>query len=193
MINPYNVDRLVELGQAFMQIGEIDQAKTEFEEALSLDKKNKSALSGKSQTFLIDNEINEALNLMNEIGSVREKASIFNSSAIICVRQKRFEAAQTLYDTAMSFLTQFKTTQAKMYYNQGLLYFKWGKKFEAFENFKLAVEKDGDYENAKFNANVLAKSLGFSKPFILASENSSQELIEDFDDNFDDDFDDESF
>jgi len=155
VINPYNIERLLELGNSLMNMGVTSEANENFEEVLKLDGKNKSAKKGKGTCLLMDGDVNEALKLLKGKISGSELASVFNTAAIISMRDGKIPAGMNLYDAALKAVGKEKETLARLYYNKGIGFFKWNKKVEAKQCFEKAVELNPNHENAKHNLHQL--------------------------------------
>ncbi|MFK5283014.1 tetratricopeptide repeat protein, partial [Lacticaseibacillus paracasei] len=78
IVNPHNVDRLIDLGEAFLNNNQVDEAMANFCEASTLDEDNKEAKFGQGKCMLMSGEVNEALGLLKAMSGPREMASIFN-------------------------------------------------------------------------------------------------------------------
>lgn len=148
IINPHNVDRLIDLGHALLGNDEIDLAMTHFNQALSLDEDSKEAKVGKGQCLLLGGEVNEALALIKSISGPRELASIFNTAAILAIRQNRHEQAMQLYKSALQAVGRNDKVMARLFYNMGLGYKRWQKPEKAAACFDKSIELDPTYVKA---------------------------------------------
>lgn len=165
LINPYNVDRLVDLGTALMNMARVQEALENFELALEIDADRKEALEGKVQCKLLSGDVNEALSLMRQITSPRELASLFNNAAILSIRQGQFNNGMQLYKTAIGTIGRKEKAAARLFYNLGIAYMKFAYQTEALSCFEKAAEIDSSFRNAKHNANIMAIKLGLKPPF----------------------------
>lgn len=160
IINPFNVERLVDLGQAFIQSDRIKEALATFDEVLSLDMSNKAAHLGRAQCRLLEGDVNEALGLMRQISTPREMASLFNNSAILSIRQNRFDQGLSLYKAAIGAVGSKERIISRLLYNLGIAQYKNSKLEEALECFEVAFKRDPSYTKAKLNASAVAYKLG---------------------------------
>lgn|GEM_PF-1317475 len=160
LLNPYNVGRLVFLGQALLEIDKVSEARENFESALKLQRGRKDAIVGLGECMLMEGDVNDALKLLKEVSGHRELASIFNTAAILSMRQGRFEIGKTLYHVAMRSVGADKYLMSRLIFNLGIGYYRWQRPFDALECFEKALESDASYADAKTNAVVLAKRLG---------------------------------
>lgn len=148
VINPYNVDRLISLGDVLLMSGKTVEAQENFSEALQIDRNNKDAKAGKAKCQLVQDDINEALNLVKEIATPRELASIFNMAAVIAVREEKYEQSVKLYQTAKDLVASDPWLVARISFNQGLAFHKWDKPDEARAQFDIAIKLDSAYSKA---------------------------------------------
>lgn len=148
LINPFDVGRLIELGDVLLQNGKTQEAHQNFSEALQMDRGNKDAKMGKATCSLIQDDINSALHLLHEVVTPRELASVFNTSAIMATRDKRFEHAVKLYETATKLVESVPWLIARLSYNQGLAFNKWDKPEEARKHFERAAKADPEFKKA---------------------------------------------
>ena len=148
VINPYNVDRLISLGDVLLMSGKAQEAQDNFSEALQIDRSNKEAKAGKAKCQLLQDDINDALNLIKDIATPRELASIFNMAAVIASRGQKYEHSVKLYQTAIGLVGSDSWLAARLAFNQGLAFHKWDKPQEAREQFDLATKLDPAYAKA---------------------------------------------
>ena len=86
LISPANIQRLLEMGSAFLEIDRPDQASRVFDEVLALAPELKQARKGQAQSQLLAGEINEGLNLIRSSLNPREIAAVFNTAAVIAIK-----------------------------------------------------------------------------------------------------------
>jgi len=148
LINPHNVDRLIDLGNAFLRVDRIDEAMENFDAATSIEPTRKDAQVGKGQCLLMAGEVNEALGLLKAISGPRELASIFNTAAVLSMRNGHHEKGMSLYKSAMAAIGKNDKIQARLYFNMGLGYKRWNKPEKAAACFAKSLELDPSYEKA---------------------------------------------
>jgi tetratricopeptide (TPR) repeat protein len=159
LLNPINVDRLVNLGSALIKIDKISDARAQFEAALKLDASARDASLGLGECSLLEGDVNEALEFMRDITSAREQASIFNSAAIFSMRQGRYEVGKKLYQVAMKSVGEDPFLLSRLIFNLGIGYFRWQRFFDALECFEKASHLDPRYKDARTNVELLARKL----------------------------------
>lgn len=152
-----NADRMVDVGYCLMNLQRYQDALNQFDRALNISPKIKSAMVGKSQVFLMKGHINDAIQLINEVSSKIELASIFNSTAILCMRQDQFNKAIDLYHHAMAQVSDDRKTLARLMFNLGIGYFKGKRYKKAILAFGEVIELDPKFKKAEHNLKKLAK------------------------------------
>lgn len=183
LINPFNIERLVDLGKAFMQGHKIREALAQFDEALQIDQYHKGANLGRAQCRLMEGDVNDALSLLRQMSSSRELASVFNNAAILAIRQGRFEHGLSLYRSAIGAVGKEHRITARLLYNLGIAQYKAQKMEEALECFEAASLQDKDFIFARQNAQALAHRLGrrVRSSVVLRSSNVNENFAEVFD------------
>lgn len=159
IVNPFNVDRLVDLGKAYMQIDRVKDAMHAFEDVLALEPGHIEARNGQLQCKLLDGDVNDALDLMRQMSTPRELAALFNNAAILSIRHGRFEQGMSLYHTAIGALGDTDDLVSRLFYNLGLAYHKQGKSPESLTCFERALRIDRKFDKARHNAQVVAGRL----------------------------------
>lgn len=164
LINPNDVDRLIELGDVLLMNGKVEEAQQNFSEAMQRDKSNKDAKFGKAKCRLLQDDVNNALHLIQEVASPRELASVFNTAAVMASRDKKFEHAIKLYETAARLVAEDPWLQARLAFNQGLAFFKWEKPEDALKQFEQAAKIDPSFKKAVRTAVVFGRDRGQTAP-----------------------------
>lgn len=160
LVNPFHVDRLVDLGKALMNVDRVREALATFEEVLRLTPANLDASQGRIECKLMNGEVNEALTLLRQMSSSRELASLFNNAAVLSVRHGRFDHGLNLYRTAIGAIGTQDGIVSRLFYNLGLAYHKQGRSDESLDCFEKALKIDHRFDKAKHNALVIAARLG---------------------------------
>ena len=155
LINPYNVDRLMEMGGIFLDMGAPAEARDAFDHILEFAPEAKPAKMAKSQSLLQMGDINEALALLKDTASSRELASIFNTTAISAIKRGDHEKAMDLYKAAATALGNHPKVMARLMFNMGIGYVKWRKGDKSIECFQKAIELDPNFTDAKFNLSTM--------------------------------------
>ena len=156
LISPYNVNRLVEMGNLLLELSRPGEAKKAFDKILSFAPDSKKGTTGKSTSMLALGEVNEALGLLREAASARELAAVFNTSAILAIRKGEYAAGLNLYQVAMNALGDRPKVLARLLFNMGLGYHKWDKLNESLMCFQRAIKLDPNYTDAAHNMQILS-------------------------------------
>lgn len=157
LINPLNVERLIDLGNALLGADEVEQAKTQFQEAMLLDPDSAGARTGVGKCLLMEGEVNEALGLLKATSGPRELASIFNTAAILSMRQGRHELGMRLYQSGLAAVGKESKLAARLLFNMGLGYRRWDKPDRAKACFARCMELDPNFAKAKRHLKDAAK------------------------------------
>jgi tetratricopeptide (TPR) repeat protein len=179
IINPHNVDRLIDLGHAFLNNDQVDEAMANFDEAAAIDGKNKAAVEGKGQCLLMSGDINEALGLLKAVSGPREMASIFNTAAVLSMRADRFEKGLTLYRSALAALGRNDQIASRLYFNMGVGFKRWNKLDKAIAAFTKSYELDKTYAKAARHKEMLEKKLA-QAPAAKPSKAAAPDFAEQF-------------
>lgn len=149
LFNPHEVERLVDLGQALLNMDRIKDANASFEKALALDPDMRTARLGTGECKLMEGNVNQALEILREVSGDLEMASIFNTCAVLNMRKGRHEAGMHLYTSALGALGKDERLQARLYFNMGIGYRRWGKKDKAQTCFESAQKLDPGFAKVK--------------------------------------------
>lgn len=163
LINPFDVERLIELGNVLLINEKVSEAHQNYSDAMKLDRANQEARVGKATCNLLQDEINSALTLLQEKTSPRELASIFNTAAIMASRGDKFEHAVKLYETATRLVEANPWLIARLAYNQGLAFNKWNKPEAARKMFEKAAKADPQFKKAVKHGLSIAPAVSESK------------------------------
>ena len=155
LLSPYNVERLLEMGNLFLKLDRLDDAESSFAEILDFAPNSKQAVFGLSTTKLLMGEVNDALQILNGVANPRELSAIFNTAAILAIKQQRFDAGFALYQKALQLLAKKPKLVARILYNLGIGYVKQGRNDKGLKCFEKAVEQDPAYQDAVYNVKVL--------------------------------------
>jgi tetratricopeptide (TPR) repeat protein len=156
IMNPFEGERLVALGNILLEVGRTQEADENFSAALALDPGDDRALIGTAKVKLLEEDINAGLRILKETANQRELASVFNAAAIIAIRQERYEHGRDLYRSAMAIMKKTKPILARLVFNLGVAYFKWDKPLESKRCFTAAAKLDPTFDKAKQNAKAMS-------------------------------------
>jgi tetratricopeptide (TPR) repeat protein len=155
LISPHNVDRLVDLGHILLNMDKTEEALGKFNEALKLDKDFKEAKVGKAQCEMLEGHVNEAMKFLTQIETPKELASIFNSAAILAIRQGQYKQGLSLYKSAVTYVSSDTQVLARVFFNMGVGLVKWGKAAQALSAFEQAASLDASFTKASHNVEIL--------------------------------------
>lgn len=156
LVNPYDTSRLVEIGQAYLHLDRPQDAETNFDAALAIDPTVQEAQHGKGQCRLLEGDINEALELFKDVSGDIEKASLFNTCAVINIRQGRIDDALQLYRMALKAVSRTRHVQARIQFNIGLAQRRLGRKDEAVEALEKSLALDPTFAKARTHIALLS-------------------------------------
>ncbi len=108
--------------------------------------------------------MNEALNLLNEFASPRELSAVFNTAAILAIRQKRYDAGFELYQKALQILAKKPKLVSRILYNMGIGYVKFGKPEKGLKCFEKSAEADPEFTDAAHNIKILKTATQSPQP-----------------------------
>ena len=149
LLNPHDVERLVDIGNCLLQEDRTADAREKFEHALIIDPEFKPAKLGKAGTHLVDGDVNEALAILKDCAGNIELASLFNTSAILSARAGRHEAGMSLYHAGLKALQKDEKLSARLYFNMGVGYRRWGKPDRAMQCYEMAVKLDPSFDKVQ--------------------------------------------
>jgi tetratricopeptide (TPR) repeat protein len=156
LFNPFDTDRIVDLGRALFQLERFQEASAQFDAALKIDGKHQGALLGKSKCSLLDGDVNDALIILKEITSPVEMASVFNTCAVITMRKGKHEAGMDLYRTALKAIGSNSELQARLFFNMGIGYHRQNQKEKAKACYDNAIKLDPKFAKAKEHIEQMA-------------------------------------
>lgn len=148
LLNPHNVDRLIEFGHILISVDRIGEARQQFEEATTLDNDNADAARGVGQCMLMQGEVNEALDFLKGSSGPRELASVFNSAAIMSIHNGYFKKGMTLYKKAFEVIGEDEKVAARLMFNMGLGYKKSDDLKNAISCFDKSTKLDPTFAKA---------------------------------------------
>lgn len=146
LFNPHDTERLVDIGQAMLNMDEAEDAESSFEAALEIDPEMREAKIGRGEVQLMEGHVNEALAILKEVAGDLEMASVFNTCAVLNMRHGRHESGMSLYQAALKSLGKDQRLSARLYFNMGIGYRRWGKKEKALACFGEAQKLDPKFK-----------------------------------------------
>lgn len=172
VLSPLNIDRLLNLADAYLQTGYYARAKSNYEDVLRQDPKNAGAVAGMGRTLLLEEDINAALVFMKQLSGPLEMASVFNSAAVLNMKRGNFDAGMRLYQVAIDTIGDDAVICSKLAFNMGIGYWRAGQKAMARKCFGIALRLDPTNEKARTNYDSLSNN---QKP--LQIPDSMKDLI----------------
>lgn len=142
-VSPENVERLCMGGEINLQLNDVEKAKVLFDKALSIDSESEMALAG---TTLSDN-LSDHFKSHDQFNLPNTFAGILNLLGIEKVRNGDFSDGMKQYDAALVFIKE-ATSIAKLRFNKGLGFMRWGKPDDALGEFRQAKEVDAGYSRS---------------------------------------------
>ncbi|MEZ4741711.1 MAG: hypothetical protein R3B45_04570 [Bdellovibrionota bacterium] len=190
IINPFNPQRLVDLGTAYLYTGSTEKANESFTQALELKSDLISAQKGLSKCLLLEGDINEALVLLKTFSSSLELASVFNDAAIISIHSGKYDEGLKLYKAAIKALKDKNQIIAKLLFNIGIAHFKLNDLEQAYKFFKYSMEKDSSFESAVHNVRVCERQIHQTDKErsheTTPEDQKNSELVDQFNESFED-------
>ena len=170
LINPFNIDRIIDLGESYLEMNKFYKAEKTFREAVDYGSKESKALGGLGKSLLALGKINDALIYLRQLSGDREMASVFNNSAILCMRAGKYEEGMRLYQVALKTVGEDKEVQSKLAFNMGIGYHRHQDDANAHKAFRAAVVFDDKNTKALANYKNLSQTFGEAEVPLEASE-----------------------
>jgi tetratricopeptide (TPR) repeat protein len=148
LLNPFNINNLIGLGNIFIENSKIDEAKEIFTKADILSPKDPRIIKGLASCELISGQINSGLCFLQQLGSESEMAAVFNNSGIVCVRKNDLDSAKKLYKIAESMLTE-PLPLSKVTFNCSLAYFRSGDRDNGLAYLKKSITINPGFKKAQ--------------------------------------------
>ncbi len=118
-LSPNNINRLITMGGAYLEVDDADKAEEVFSEASEMDEENPEAKDGLGKSLFAQGKYSKAIGLLRNTQKAGEMASYFNNLGIALVRKKKFEDAEKLYINAVKILPAHDKTP-NLLFNIGL-------------------------------------------------------------------------
>lgn len=130
-LSPQNLQRLCLLGEVQLNLHEPEEARAYFERALEIDDTDAKAQAG----LVIAGNLDTMLASPDPMQVPRSFASLMNTMGIMLVRNGQFAKGVEQYRAALAFLKQ-REDSARVAFNLGLGFLRWGKPNEALPWFQ---------------------------------------------------------
>ncbi len=126
-ISSLNVERILDIAEACIEVDKINYAVTMIDEAKSLDPSNLAVQQMDCKVNIIKGESALAQTLMGDIESGKSIIAYMNNRAVALTRSGRFDEAIELYQrTIESIPAIWKNQKSAVTYNAGLAYARYG-------------------------------------------------------------------
>lgn len=121
MLNPLNIELVLNLGDTYVGLGELNSAKDCFNHVKKIDQTNTESREKLVDIHLTQGNTEAISNELEEVYSADETVRYLNNTAIMMVHKKEFKRAQDLYNSCMKIINQ-STHKHILLYNIGLSY-----------------------------------------------------------------------
>lgn len=148
MVSPDNPDRLVLIGDALFEKGDVGEAKESYEQALGIDPETPGAQPGLGKSLLSLGDYDTALACFRKCLSEDETASFFNNAAVIAIKTHKIEEGLQLYHIALKSLQTDKFAHVILF-NIALAFYRAGDSGQAAEALKASLQYKPDYDKAQ--------------------------------------------
>ena len=148
LLNPLNSQRLIDFGESLLRLNRPKEARDPFMKALKVDPSSKKAKGGLGTTNMLLGNINEGLSFINELASDRERASVFNNSGVLAIKDRQIGAALKFYDLGIALIND-RQLKAKLVFNKGLAFLKNQDKEAGINLLKEAIALDPSFGRAE--------------------------------------------
>jgi tetratricopeptide (TPR) repeat protein len=145
--SPRHLDRIAQMGDCLVALGEYDKAEKMYQEALKIDEFHSSAREGLGKVKCVQGDYQSARTLLANTRNQRDLAVFLNLLGVQFVEKKQFEQAISHYKNAQ-FVLPSNDQGHQVFFNIALAYLKWGRVGNALSYAKLAVIRDPRYEKA---------------------------------------------
>ena len=176
--NAEEPDRLVDLGQVLLRLDQLEEASAQFDQAAELDPDHQGAIQGQGQVLLMQDQVNDALDLLKNSVGKETLASAFNTAAVLLIRQKKLQHGMKLYDVAGEALQNQPKLSARVLFNKGLGYRRMGRPADALLSFEEALKMDGTFTKCSDQLALMHQKSGFANN---QTDTTVQRTEEDFD------------
>lgn len=147
-----NIERLLHIAEACLELNRKDQAKSAVDQAKNLDSTNLQVKNMECKADIVSGRADLAKNLMGDLESGKDIISYMNNRAVALAKSGRFDEAINLYQTTIeSIPPTWKDQQAAVIYNKGLAYARYGELEKASQTLS-AIQPD------KFSSHIVKKA-----------------------------------
>lgn len=154
-LSPHNIRRLCLLGEVELNLNDVEAARIFFAKALVADPDESTALAG----MVVADNMSEFVPVSTAKEISRNFASLMNTLGITMVRNGQFSKGIEQYQSAMYFL-QKNEDNAKVAFNLGLGFLRWGKPKDALPWFKKSEQLVGNNGKSTGYVQMLLQKMG---------------------------------
>jgi len=124
-ISPFNIQRLLILGELYLGKGNPEKAETQFSEVLNLHQDHQQASRGLGKSLLEQGRVFDSKEVFSKINKNWEMASFFNNKGILYIHSGKYKQGIHLYENALKVMDK-SDKQYLLLYNVALAYYKLG-------------------------------------------------------------------
>lgn len=164
-LSPQNLKRLCLLGEVELNLSDTDAARTYFAKALVIDSEDPVANAG----MVVADNMAEFVPATKVADVGRNFASLMNTMGITLIRNGQFSRGIEQYRSALFFLEKAEDN-AKVTFNLGLGFLRWGRPQDALPWFRKSEQLIGNEESKSAGyVRMLIKKLG--TPMAVSAQN----------------------
>lgn len=173
-MSPANVERLSLMGEVALNRTDADAAHDSFSEALKIDHENRRARKG----LRVAGTLAEMMHRPAGVHIKDTFASLMNTVAVNLAHSGEFSSAVERYEEAFHFIAG-KEASAKVAFNIGLAYLRWGKIPESHDWFVESAKRgQGRFAKAQDYVEKTAERMRLAKEAAIeAKKVAAQELV----------------
>lgn len=156
-----NGERLLTLGDAYLNAGKIDKAGAVLKAGLALNSNNDSRFeTAIAKAQVASGDLSGALVTLKDVNLPESVLSYLNTRAILAIKTKNFAQGFQFYEHAVSRGVDDPAMKAKLHYNYGLGYIRANEIEKAIKHFEQSVQLGGaKFQRAKGPLEIANKIL----------------------------------
>lgn len=176
-LSPHNIRRLCVLGEVELNLNDPNSARQYFAKALVIDPDSDMAHAG----MVVADNMDEFVPVSSPISIPRNFASLMNTMGITLVRNGQFSKGIEQYQSAMYFLEN-NDDNAKVAFNLGLGFLRWGKPKDALPWFRKSEQLVGDGRSKSAGyVQLLLKKIGVNSKIATGTDAIVEDTVANFD------------
>lgn len=181
---PQNVERLCQISDAHLELGDQKAADEMLEKAKTIDDENVNVIETEAKHEMMKGNVEEAKEILKTLSSLTSIISYMNNRAIIYARNSQFQESIDLYQKALASLPEDKAEErAAITYNLALAYVREGSD-KGFKNAIKYLDEVNMFVIPRLNAKAqslkarLEHALKHNLPFKLKERQYESSLSE---------------